>query len=167
MEEFCAASDAVFAAERSLAAHIGQAHAVPLHFPLRWDFGGGAPLPCLLSNDRKTFLVFRVAGAATNVAMVEFKRCVCLKMGTPNDEVYEGHSLHGKGLEPYRPLRVINSPWIKGDCGRDRNSAREHFFADGAAVGAATLSVKLNRVDRLWPAWRRAACDRRTLCKHG
>lgn len=113
MEEFCAASDAVFAAERSLAAHIGQAHAVPLHFPLRWDFGGGAPLPCLLSNDRKTFLVFRVAGAAPNVAMVEFKRCVCLKTGTPNDEVYEGHSLHGKGLEPYRPLRVINSPWIK------------------------------------------------------
>lgn len=128
-EEARGASEAVLAAERSLAAYLGQPHAIPLDFPVKWDFGGGAPLPCLLSNDRKTFLLFHLAdprpgGSSIAVvdsgdaiprkmAAVEFKRCLSAKMGTPNDEVLEGHPLHGKGLEPYRPLSVVNSPWIK------------------------------------------------------
>jgi hypothetical protein len=128
-DEFCAANAAVLASERSLATYLGLPHAVPLDFPVEWDLGGGAPLPCLLSNDRDTFLLLRLADSrprssssavastgdatAAMIATVQFKRCLSLKMGTPNDEVYAGHPLHGKGLEPYRPLRVINSPWIK------------------------------------------------------
>jgi len=34
-------------------------------------------------------------------------------MGTPNDEVFHGHPLNGKGLRGYTPLRVMNSLWIK------------------------------------------------------
>ena len=84
-----------------------------------------------LRNDDRTFLVFLVRdtdpewdGVCVNVvsaddptprklAVVEFKRCLCAKMGSPNDEVFHGHPLHGKGFEGYRPLRVKNSPWIK------------------------------------------------------
>jgi hypothetical protein len=49
----------------------------------------------------------------SSLAVVEFKRCMCAKMGTPNDEVLHGHPLHGEGLVGYRPLRVKDSPWIK------------------------------------------------------
>jgi hypothetical protein len=38
---------------------------------------------------------------------------MCTKMGTPNDEVFRGHPLNGKGLRPYCPLLVKNSSWIK------------------------------------------------------
>jgi len=34
-------------------------------------------------------------------------------MGTPNDEVFRGHPLNGKGLQEYCPLLVRNSLWIK------------------------------------------------------
>jgi hypothetical protein len=128
-EEFAAAQEALLAAERSLAAAKGEPHAVPIAFPVSWDIG--APLPYLLQNDNRTFLVFlrrdddpawdgsyvNVRRAddpcSSNLTIVEFKRCVCTKMGTPNDEVFSGHPLNGKGLRPYCPLRVENSPWIK------------------------------------------------------
>ena len=129
MEEFAAARESVLAAERALAAAQNETHAVPIEFPVRWDTG--APLPYLLLSDYRTFLVFLLAEAdppldgsyvkirsvndpnLTNLAVVEFKRCVSAKMGTPNDEVFHGHPLHGKGLQSYRPLQVINSPWTK------------------------------------------------------
>jgi len=34
-------------------------------------------------------------------------------MGSPNDEVFHGHPLYGKGLGGYQPLVVEYSPWIK------------------------------------------------------
>jgi hypothetical protein len=46
-------------------------------------------------------------------AITEFKGCSSAKMGSPNDEVYSGHPLYGKGFEGYRPLRVLNSAWIE------------------------------------------------------
>src|SRR5215467_11101058 len=30
------------------------------------------------------------------LALVEFERCVCTRMGTPNDDVLRGHRLYGK-----------------------------------------------------------------------
>jgi hypothetical protein len=129
MAEYRAAQEAVLVAERALAAAIGEQYAVPLEFPAQWDIG--APLPYLLQNDYKTFLIFLLADTQpcydgslvtlvspadknpSNMAVVEFKGCMCSKMGAPNDEVYEGHPLHGKGFEGYSPLRVVNSEWIK------------------------------------------------------
>jgi hypothetical protein len=129
MAEYRAAHEAVLVAERGLAAALGEPYAVPLEFSAQWDIG--APLPYLLQNDYKTFLLFLLADTQpwydgsfvtivspgdanpSNMAIVEFKGCVCSKMGTPNDEVYEGHPLHGKGFVGYRPLRVVNSEWVK------------------------------------------------------
>ena len=129
MEEFRAAHEAALSAERTLAAALGEPHAVPLDFPVRWDIG--APLPHLLQSDYRTFLLFLLGDSAlpadhthvtvvspgnpspSALAIVEFKGCVSAKMGAPNDEVIEGHPLHGKGLAAYRPMRVVNSPWIQ------------------------------------------------------
>ena len=128
-EEFAAAREALLAAERALASAKNEPHAVPIEFPVPWDIG--APLPYLLQNDYRTFLVFFLPDVdpgwdgtyvrlrhpdsprLSNLAIVEFKRCICTKMGTPNDEVFQGHPLHGKGFEGYSPLRVKNSPWIR------------------------------------------------------
>jgi hypothetical protein len=129
MDEFRAAHEAALSAERALAAALGEPHAVPLDFPVRWDIG--APLPHLLQNDHRTFLLFLLGESPSSAdrtyvtvvspgdpnpsahAIVEFKGCVSAKMGAPNDEVIEGHPLHGKGLAAYRAWRVVNSPWIQ------------------------------------------------------
>jgi hypothetical protein len=129
VEEFNAARTAVLQAERNLAATKGEEYAVPIEFPVRWDTG--APLPYLLQNDYRTFLAFFLHtvdpnwdGTYVNVrnpsselseklALVEFERCVCTKMGTPNDEVLHGHPLYGKGLAGYEAMTVENSNWLK------------------------------------------------------
>jgi hypothetical protein len=116
-DEFVAAQAALLDAERALAAAQNEPHAVPIEFPVRWDTG--APLPHLLQNDYRTFLVFFLPDDGpdgtyaypSSLAVVEFKRCICTKMGTPNDEV--GHPLSGRGFRRYRPLLVENSLWIK------------------------------------------------------
>ncbi len=124
-----AAREAVLEAERALAASRNEPHAVPLEFPVQWDTG--APLPFLLQNDYRTFLVFAQRDVAPRrdgtsprsrnaddpnpgqLAIVEFRRCVCTRMGTPNEEVFRGHPLSGSGFEGYRPLSVRNSTWIR------------------------------------------------------
>ena len=127
VEEFRAAQDALLQAERDLAAAKGEQHAVPIDFPVAWDVG--APLPHLLQNDHRTFLVFFLRDVDPNwngipkiiypdsaevrrLAVVEV-RCVCAKFGAPNDEVFHGHPLYGKGFESYRALVVENSNWLK------------------------------------------------------
>jgi len=128
-DEHRAAHDAVLAAERDLAAARNEPHAVPMGFPFPWSTG--APLPHLLQNDDRTFLVFVMSDLgrnsdgsyatvrrpdeanSVNLAVVEFKRCLCTKMGTPNDETLHGHPLHGRGLANHSAMRVPNSAWIK------------------------------------------------------
>jgi hypothetical protein len=126
IEEFHSAYEAMLSAERALAAHRVRPHAVPIEFEHRWDIG--APLPHVFQSDYRTFLLFLLrdaplnndgtyvkvvsASSASNVGIVEFHRCMSAKFGTPNDEVNDGHPLHGAGFVGYRALRVINSPWI-------------------------------------------------------
>jgi len=129
LEELVEARNAVLQAERNLAAAKNESFAVPIDFPVIWDTG--APLPYLLRNDYQTFLTFFVQdidpdwdGSYTSVrhptsdlseklAVVEFERCVCTKMGTPNDEVLHGHPLNGNGLEGYQAMSVKNSEWLR------------------------------------------------------
>ena len=129
MEEFRAAREAVLQAERNLAAVKGEEYAVPVEFPVCWDTG--APLPYLLQNDYRTFLAFFLrdvdpnwdgtyvtvrnpnSGLSEKLALVEFERCICTKMGDPNEEVLHGHPLHGKGLAGYEAMVVENSTWLK------------------------------------------------------
>jgi hypothetical protein len=129
VEELRAATAAMLDAERALAAAKGEQYAVEISFPISWDTG--APLPHLLQSDYRAFLVFFLreidprwdgtyvhvrhpAGPDTQkLGVVEFERCICTKMGTPNDEVFHGHPLYGKGLVGYRAQRVENSNWLK------------------------------------------------------
>ena len=128
-EEFLAAHAEVLALEREVASAKAEEYAVRLDFPVKWD--AGAPLPYLLMNDYKVFLTFYVYqpdpnwdgtyvtvknpadGSVESLAVVEFQRCLSARMGTPNDEVFTGHPLCGKGLEGYTAQVVKNSRWLK------------------------------------------------------
>ena len=127
--ELHAASEAMLRAERELAAAKGESYAVPLDFPVVWD--GGAPMPHLFCNDNRTFLVFYEQVVDPNwdgsyvvmrearspkpqaLALVQFHECRSARMGTPNDEVFHGHLLYGKGFEGHRAMEVIDSNWVK------------------------------------------------------
>lgn len=127
-EGYLAAKEAKLKLERELAAAKGEEHAVPLELPVRWDTG--APLPHVIQNDCKTFLTFYVHepepdwdgsyatvkdpgdGSVESLALIEFFGCSSAKFGSPNDEVFEGHPLSGKGLDAYTAQRVVNSKWL-------------------------------------------------------
>jgi hypothetical protein len=53
------------------------------------------------------------SGLSEKLALVEFERCICAKMGDPNEEVLHGHPLYGKGLAGYEAMAVENSTWLK------------------------------------------------------
>lgn len=127
-EEYRSAQQALLAIEREVAASKNEEHAVPLDFPFPWNTG--APLPQLLVNDHRALLMFLVnvpdpnwdgtyvtvkdpaSALPESHALVEFKRCVSAKLGSPNDEVFTGHPLAGKGMEPYSAQLVKNSRWL-------------------------------------------------------
>jgi hypothetical protein len=127
-DEYRAAESALFEAERALAASRNEEHAVPLDFPVRWNTG--APMPQLLRNDHRAFLIFLQKTFDPNwdgtyatmkdpsstqpepLALVEFHRCITAKLGAPNDEVLHGHPLAGSGLDAYTAQIVRNSRWL-------------------------------------------------------
>ena len=53
-------------------------------------------------------------------------------MGSPNDEVLNGHPLWGSGLEGYSAHEVKNSPWIRElmDINRVHDRFRESQWSD-------------------------------------
>jgi hypothetical protein len=127
--EYWAANAAMLALERQLAAAKGEQYAETLDFPVQWEIG--VPLPYLMVNDRRALLAFLVHQPDPNwdgssakyiqgpksthvepLALVEFEHCASAKLGGPNDEVFHGHPLHGKGLEANRAQRVVNSRWL-------------------------------------------------------
>ena len=124
-----AARDAVFQAERALAAAKGEQYAVLIDFPVRWDVG--APCPHQLQSDCRTFLVFFLLDVDPNwdgtwikirrpdspepqkLALIEFEGCRCTKMGLPREDAFAAHPLSGRGFVPYRAMSVENSAWVK------------------------------------------------------
>jgi hypothetical protein len=128
LAEYDAAESAVLDLERKLAALKGEEYAVPVDFPVEWDTG--APLPHVIQNDYKTFLTFYLrvpnpnwdgtfvkmkdpgARIDESLALVEFMGCAAAKLGSPNDEVFHGHPLDGKGMKGYTAQKVINSRWL-------------------------------------------------------
>jgi hypothetical protein len=128
-EEYDAADQEVLRLERELAAANGEEYAEPFGFPLLWD--AGAPMPHLMVNDNRALLAFLLSEPDPNwdgtyvavkdpaddrpepLGLVEFDFCVSARLGAPNDEVFMGHPLNGRGLEPYQAQRVINSRWLK------------------------------------------------------
>ena len=126
-EEYRAANQEVLGLERRLAAATGEQFAVTLDFPAEWDTG--APMPHLLINDNRALLGFHLHepdpnwdGSYVNavnmsdsipLSLVEFENCFSAKLGAPNDEVFGGHPLNGRGMEAYTAQRVVNSRWVK------------------------------------------------------
>ena len=122
------AEQALLALERERARALGEEYADELDFPVAWDIG--APLPHLLVNDYRAFLIFLVrrvdpkwdgtyatvkdpsSHQAESLALVELKRCIAAKLGAPNDEVFHGHPLAGRGQTPYAAQLVRNSRWL-------------------------------------------------------
>src|SRR5215813_3371679 len=127
-QEYESSYEALLFAERELCAAKGEEYAVPLEFPIKWSIG--APLPHLIASGRRVFLTFYIStpdpdwdGTYINVkdpqsneieslALVEFNRPTSVKLGSPNDEVFEGHRLAGRGLEAYTAQIVRNSRWV-------------------------------------------------------
>jgi len=117
MDGYIPAHSAVLSLERKVAAERMDEYAETIDFPMKWD--AGAPMPHLLTNGNRTFLLFYLPddysedGRTESVALVQFHRCLSSKLGDPNEEVFHGHPLNGKGLEPYTVQIVRNSRWIK------------------------------------------------------
>ena len=126
LHAYWAAQEQVLRLERETAAAKGEEYAEPFGFPVEWDVG--APMPHLLVNDHGALLAFHVRNVDPNwdgttvavagtsgpepIALVEFEWCTAAKLGDPNDEVFHGHPLHGRGLEGYTAQVVRNSRWI-------------------------------------------------------
>jgi hypothetical protein len=51
------------------------------------------------------------SGNVESLVLVEFERCSSVRFGGPNDEVWEGHPLAGKGLEGNTAQIIVNSRW--------------------------------------------------------
>ncbi len=116
-------------AERDLAAAQGEQYAQVIDIGPRWD--GGAPLPHLISNGSRAFIVCLadqpdphwdgtyvtvVSPADTHTSLfvvIELWGCAGIRFGGPNEEAIAGHPLHGKGLHGYQAHEVINSAWIE------------------------------------------------------
>ena len=129
IEELQAAHDELIDAERALALARGEECALACEGFPRWDTG--APYPQLLSGAGRTILTYfvrepnpgwdgtsvRVVDVADDapaaIAIVRFRGVTAARIGSPNDEVMDGHPLHGRGLEAYRAHVVKRSRWVQ------------------------------------------------------
>ena len=125
-EEFREARAALLRAERDLALAKGEEAAMEMEWELPWD--NGAPLPHVLSSGHMTLLLYHIAdhhpgwdgtsvtvvGVDTpgHIALVELQHCYSFKFGGPNDEVFGGHPLTGRGFGGYGAYVVANSRWL-------------------------------------------------------
>jgi hypothetical protein len=127
LEEWRAASEACLAAERALSLARGDETAVLCKWAVAWDLG--APLPHVVASGAGAYLLYLASEPDPNwdgtyvtvvdparstpmpIAVVEFIGCDALMFGGPNDEVFEGHPLSGKGLGSYGAYLVENSRW--------------------------------------------------------
>ena len=130
-DELGSAQEDLLVAEREAARAASDEYAVELSLGLVWDIG--APLPHLLANGHRAFVLFYLsmgnpewdgssvrivdpaAAEAEPLGVVEFHRVHSIKLGEPNDEAIGGHSLSGKGLRPYGAHQVVNSRWITAE----------------------------------------------------
>lgn len=90
----------------------------------------GAPIPVVLSDERKVVLAFYPQNVPEGwegttvrlvseefqepVAIVEFNLCYIHMFGSPNDEAFSGHPLAERGLKPYGAYEITDSSWIRG-----------------------------------------------------
>lgn len=105
---------------RARAEADGGPFAVPVECDLEWDIG--APLPTILQWENETHLFFYLLDQG-GVGRIIFEDCRVTSFGPPGEE---GHALDGRGWEPYRPLKVMRSPWVARMLGA--TSELSHFL---------------------------------------
>lgn len=126
--------------ERQLARVTDDQYAVELDLGMAWSVG--APSPHLIANSLRAYVLFFLedpdpdwdgtwtrivepgSSEPVSLGVVEFQLVHSIKLGGPNDEAIEGHSLTGKGLWPYAAHRVVNSHWITAE--EQVNSVHPH-----------------------------------------
>lgn len=119
--------------ERRLALEKGEEAAILINWPMQWE--SGYPDPHVFSNGRKTTLAYWVGTGVIKqwpirgkkdiarttvtspksgkIALVDFVMSYEVRFGGGNDEVIEGQSLYGRGLEVNRAHEVANSKWLR------------------------------------------------------
>jgi len=143
-DELVAALERQWAAERKLAAGLGEQYAQVIDIGPQWNTG--APLPHLVSNRSRVLLACLASrpdpdwdGTSVTVAspddenpspfaVIELWGCAELRFGGPTDDALRRHPLHGRGLVGHRVHEVINSRWIEEAI---RVSAEHPSHADG------------------------------------
>jgi hypothetical protein len=81
----------------------------------------GAPMPRVYATEQELELDYYVVRLPANEAAMDPERIAVIKFqfprahffGPPNEEVLQGHPLHGRGLERYAGQEVIDSSWIR------------------------------------------------------
>lgn len=80
----------------------------------KFQIDPGAPMPTILSNDYKLYLIFYKRGNKDDeIVTIMFDGYAQVKYGSPNDEAINGHPYYSLGLEAYSIQKVIDSDWIK------------------------------------------------------
>jgi hypothetical protein len=84
--------------------------AVPINDPeLNWT--AGAPVPVVVSTERKTLFAFEHQDGSARIAEVE--GCTIVRFGFPNDEARHGMPLWDSGLTFYGAHTIEDSAWIE------------------------------------------------------
>lgn len=101
---------------------------------LDWD--AGAPLPVLISTDRRTLFACHLL-EVDDVVVAEFVRCTSVRKGLPNDEVVHGLPF-ATGLDIYGVNVIHGSRWLyelqqiesvhERSAGHPIYSEQRHFF---------------------------------------
>lgn len=89
----------------------------------------GAPLPAVIATEDQTFLAYHISNVPDDwdganprccssstevlVATVTFNLSLAHFFGPPNDEVFDGHPLSGRGVRPYGIYMIENSSWLR------------------------------------------------------
>ena len=129
LDAWRAAREDQLKAKRDLASARGEQYAQVIDIGPRWD--AGAPLPHLISNGARAFVVCLASqpgpewdGTCVKVVspadadpslfvVIEMRGCSEIRFGGPSDEAMSGHPLYGKGLDGYQAHEVLNSRWIE------------------------------------------------------
>ena len=135
-----AAHEAVFEAQRALAAAQDLDYAVPLDIGCFPELAVSGPV--LLQTDYAAFLTFNAMRQGSDgfrhdagTAVVEVARCHVTRFGYPNDEALPGHPLYTRGLSGCGAFEVRNSRWVRALTERNRvafpstpDSNQTHFI---------------------------------------
>ncbi len=73
----------------------------------------GASMPTVLATDSHLYLLYEIAPAGEEVALLTFVLPMAHYFGPPNDEALHGHPLNSRGLQHYGIFEIADSSWVR------------------------------------------------------